>query len=317
MRNLTTHQRRRFFKLKLNNLKFLMLSEGRSGLRQYEISGRTALRCLIGLIILIPIVFYFGSHLLLETAYSHRITKLRNDNVGLQNLVEQFENRITDLQQEVAMLSEMDQNLRIHAEIPVIDPDIRQVGIGGTMVEVSTDMDYLMSSEDISLASITERLDALQRSVNLEQLSYEAIRDSLKNELSRLNVTPSILPVEAGEFTSGFGPRIHPITGEWEVHKGVDIGVRSGTPVHATADGRVTTARWDTNLGAYIKINHGNGIYTVYGHLSQIDVGEGQLVKAGEQIGESGNSGRTTSPHLHYEVRVYNQAQNPINYFYF
>ncbi len=317
MRNLTTHQRRRFFKLKLNNLKFLMLNEGRSGLRQFEMSGRTALRCLIGLIILIPIFFYLGSHLLLETAYSHRIAKLRKDNVDLQNLVEQFEDRITDLQQEVAVLSEMDQNLRIQAEIPGINSDIRQVGIGGTMVEVSTDMDYLLSSKDISLASITERLNSLQRSVNLEQLSYEAIRDSIKNELSRLNVTPSIYPVVSGDITSGFGWRIHPITGEWETHQGVDIGVRSGTPVYSTADGRVITARWDTNLGTYIKINHGNGVYTVYGHLNQIDVGEGQWVTAGQQIGESGNSGRTTSPHLHYEVRVYNQAQNPINYFYY
>ena len=137
------------------------------------------------------------------------------------------------------------------------------------------------------------------------------------SSLEHLNVTPSILPVEGGEFTSGFGPRIHPITGVWEVHKGVDIAVRSGTPVYATADGRVITANMDASLGIYIKIDHGNGVHTVYGHLSQADVGQGQWVTAGEQIGESGNSGRTTSPHLHYEVRVYNQAQNPINYFYF
>ncbi|UCH09561.1 MAG: M23 family metallopeptidase [Fidelibacterota bacterium] len=296
-------------------MKFLVLREGRSGLRQFEISGRVAAWCLIALLILIPVLFYIGSHLLLETAHAHRVAKLRKDNLALQRLVEEFEDRIEVLQHEVETLSDMDKDLRAHADLPDIPEEIRQVGIGGSMVEVKTDMDYLLPSKDISLASLTERLDAIARGARLEQLSYEGIRDSLKNDLAKLRKTPSIRPVTRGEYTSGFGLRRHPYNRSYEFHKGQDISLRSGTPVHATADGKIIAARWDSNLGLYVKIDHGYGFHTIYGHLRRIVIDEGQRVKRGEKIGESGNTGRSTAPHLHYEVRLYNQHQNPTNFF--
>jgi len=315
MRKLITKRQRLFPQIKLKNIKFLVLREGRSGLRQFELSGKAALWGLIALFILTPAVFYFGSQLLLETAYAHRVAKLRKDNAALHRLVEGFEDRIAVMQREVGVLSEMDQDLRGHARMPDIHPGIRQVGIGGIMIEVRTDMDYLLPSSDVSLASITERLDALYRSVNLEQLSYEGIRDSLKNDLARLRATPSILPVTKGKFTSGFGLRRHPYTQKYDFHRGQDIKVRTGTPVFATADGKVVAARWDGNLGLYVKIDHGNGFRTLYGHLRRIGVEEGQLIRLGDRIGESGNTGRSTNSHLHYEVRLYRQSQNPINFF--
>lgn len=285
-------------------------------MRQTELSGKAAFWGLIALFILTPVVFYLGSQLLLETAHAHRVAKIRKDNAALHRLVERFEDRITVLQREVEMLSEMDQDLRVHAQMPDIHAGIRQVGIGGTMVEVRTDMDYLLPSSDVSLASITERLDALYRSVKLEQLSYEGIRDSLKNDLARLRSTPSILPVKKGKFTSGFGLRRHPVTRNYTFHRGQDIKVKSGTSVYATANGKVIAARWDSNLGLYVKIDHGNGFHTVYGHLRRIVADEGQQVKRGDLLGESGDTGSfSTSPHLHYEVRLYRQSQNPINFF--
>lgn len=315
MRKLINKRQRLFPKIKLNNIKFLALTEGRSGLRQFELSGKTAFWALIALFILTPAVFYFGSQLLLETAYTHRVAKLRKDNAALHRLVERFDDRIAVMQRDLEMLSELDQDLRGHARMPDIHPGIRRVGIGGLMIEVRTDMDYLLPSNDVSLASITDRLDALYRSVKLEQLSYEGIRDSLKNDLARLRATPSIRPVKAGRMTSGFGLRRHPYTQKHDFHKGQDIKVRTGTPVFATANGKVIAARWDGNLGLYIKIDHGNGFRTLYGHLRRIGVEEGQLVRRGDSIGESGNTGRSTNPHLHYEVRLYRQSQNPINYF--
>ncbi|UCH63193.1 MAG: M23 family metallopeptidase [Fidelibacterota bacterium] len=315
MRESITKRQRLFPQIKLKNLKFLILREGHSGLRQFDLSGKAAFWGLIALLILTPIVFYFGSQLLLETAYAHRVAKLRKDNATLHRLVERFEDRITVLQREVEALSETDQDLRVHAQMPDINPGIRQVGIGGTMVEVRTDMDYLLPSSDVSLASITERLDALYRSVKLEQLSYEGIRDSLKNDLARLRSTPSLLPVQNGKLTSGFGLRRDPYTQKYDFHRGQDIKVRTGTPVFATANGKVVAARWDSNMGLYVKIDHGNGFRTLYGHLRRIGVLEGQLIERGDRIGESGNTGRSTNPHLHYEVRLYRQSQNPINFY--
>ena len=297
------------------NLKFIILREGQSGLKQFEISARKAFWTLIVLAILTPIIFYAGSQLLLETAHSHRVAKLRKDNEALQQLVTQFESRIGTLQFEVAQLAEMDQNLRDHANIPDIPAGIREVGIGGSMAEVKTDMDYLLPSTNISLAQITERLDALARSTRLEQISYEMIKASLKDDVARLRQVPCTKPVTGGTYSSGFGYRRHPYSKRHEFHNGLDITLKPGTPVHATAEGKVIAARYDRNLGLYVKIDHGNGCHSIYGHLRRITVTTGDRVKRGDKIAESGNTGRSTAPHLHYEVRLYNQPQNPTNYF--
>ena len=125
---------------------------------------------------------------------------------------------------------------------------------------------------------------------------------------------PSIWPV-VGILRSGVGVRNNPFGGSSiEFHKGQDISAPSGTPVNATADGVVVIARWVKGYGNGIYIDHGNGISTRYGHLSRIDVVEGQTVKRGEHLGLVGSTGRSTGPHLHYEVRIDGQPTNPIPY---
>ncbi|HEX8492121.1 MAG TPA: M23 family metallopeptidase [Pyrinomonadaceae bacterium] len=125
---------------------------------------------------------------------------------------------------------------------------------------------------------------------------------------------PSIWPV-AGTLRSGVGMRSNPFGGSSvEFHKGQDISAPTGTPVYATADGVVDVARWVKGYGNGIYIDHGNGISTRYGHLSRIDVVAGQTVKRGEQLGLVGSTGRSTGPHLHYEVRINGQPANPMSY---
>lgn len=125
---------------------------------------------------------------------------------------------------------------------------------------------------------------------------------------------PELWPVD-GRITSSFGERQDPIlTGEGEFHTGVDIAAPFGTPVHATADGVVEKAGWETGYGRLIMLNHGNGISTVYAHLSGFAVTVGQRVRCGQVIGYLGLSGRTTGPNLHYEVRINNTPVNPYKY---
>lgn len=125
---------------------------------------------------------------------------------------------------------------------------------------------------------------------------------------------PSIWPV-MGSLSSGFGVRNNPFGGySREFHKGQDIAVPLGTPVMATADGVVISAGWHHGYGNAIYIDHGNGVNTRYGHLSRIDVAEGQTIKRGDLIGLSGSTGRSTGPHLHYEVRINGEATNPLPY---
>ncbi|MEE9465746.1 MAG: M23 family metallopeptidase, partial [Candidatus Neomarinimicrobiota bacterium] len=211
--------------------------------------------------------------------------------------------------------SSMDEDLRLHANLPGIPDAIRQVGIGGSMVEVRTDMDYLLPTLDPDLAGLSETLDALTRGLKLEQISYEELRDNIKNDLARLRRTPSMMPIKNGHYSSRFGQRRHPYSRKREFHHGLDISADTGTRVRVTADGKVVSTRFDRNLGLYIKIDHGNGFRTLYGHLRTFNVEPGQIVERGQVIGRSGNTGRSTAPHLHYEVRHYNQPQNPTNYF--
>ncbi|GAG10864.1 unnamed protein product, partial [marine sediment metagenome] len=162
-----------------NDLKLLILQEGRSGLHQIEIRGRRAIKLLLAAVVLTPLLLYLGAHLLLETAYDHRVAKLRRDNVALYRLVDNFEQRIGTLERELAVLSDMDEDLRVHANLPGIPNEIRQVGIGGSMVGVLTNMDYLLPTHDRGLAALTEKVDALARGLKLEQISYEQLRDTI------------------------------------------------------------------------------------------------------------------------------------------
>jgi len=127
------------------------------------------------------------------------------------------------------------------------------------------------------------------------------------------HIRPSLWPVE-GRLISGFGGRTDPFSGEGAIHSGVDLQAPMGTPVRVAADGIVVHADWEGGYGRLIIVDHGNGVQTYYGHLSRFDIVPGQEVRRGDVIGRSGASGRVTSPHLHYEVRMGGTPVNPYPY---
>lgn len=125
---------------------------------------------------------------------------------------------------------------------------------------------------------------------------------------------PSRMPVDGARMSSSFGMRTHPVLGVRRGHKGIDLAAPTGTPVYATADGIVGRADWFSSYGLYISIDHGADLETRYAHLSRLAVAAGDTVQAGDVIGYVGSTGRSTGPHLHYEVRVDGVAVNPIPY---
>ncbi|MFN4166061.1 MAG: M23 family metallopeptidase, partial [Ferrovibrio sp.] len=118
-------------------------------------------------------------------------------------------------------------------------------------------------------------------------------------------------PIDGARLTSGFGMRRHPILGFSLMHKGVDFGAATGTPIQAAGDGVVELAGWNGAYGQYVRIKHGNGYATAYAHMSRIGVKNGQRVRQGQIIGAVGTTGRSTGPHLHYEVMVNGKQVNP------
>lgn len=125
---------------------------------------------------------------------------------------------------------------------------------------------------------------------------------------------PSRNPLNRDVMTSNFGMREHPVLGGMRQHKGVDLAAPVGTPVYAPADGMVSRASWFSSYGLYISLEHGGAMQTRFGHLSRLNVAEGQMVHKGDLIGFVGTTGRSTGPHLHYEVRVNGEAVNPVPY---
>lgn len=125
---------------------------------------------------------------------------------------------------------------------------------------------------------------------------------------------PSRTPLDGYRMSSNYGMREHPVIGGLRAHKGIDMAAPSGTPIYATADGLVSKAEWFSSYGNFIAIEHGAELETRFGHLSRIAVSSGQRVRKGDLIGYVGSTGRSTGPHLHYEVRVAGQAVDPSPY---
>ena len=125
---------------------------------------------------------------------------------------------------------------------------------------------------------------------------------------------PSRMPLSGATLTSDYGMRTHPVLGGRRAHKGIDLAAPTGTPVYATGDGIVGKAEWFSSYGLFVQVEHGNALETRFAHMSKLAVAEGQRVKKGDIIGYVGSTGRSTGPHLHYEVRISGEAVNPIPY---
>lgn len=162
-------------------------------------------------------------------------------------------------------------------------------------------------------ASLAVRIDQAVQETSMREQSILELWESLSERQSLLAATPRVKPVQ-GWFTSKFGYRVSPFTGRPVMHNGLDIAAAPGTLIKAPADGIVSFAGYDSGYGKLVSIDHGYGVVTRYGHTSQVFVEVGQKVKMGDTIAAVGNTGRSTGPHCHYEVRVNNIPVDPANY---
>ena len=188
-------------------------------------------------------------------------------------------------------------------------------------VYIENDSWYTTQSEVVQEASaghrrvialVTYRDDtATSTEIVKEEITEEAVAKII--EVGTVNPPTYIWPCY-GTISSYFGSRTSPTAGASSNHKGIDIAVSTGTSVMATSGGTVTVAGWQSGYGYVVYIDHGNGVVSRYGHLSKILVSVGDTVSQGEVIARSGNTGNSTGPHLHFEIRVNGTAVNPLNY---
>ena len=171
----------------------------------------------------------------------------------------------------------------------------------------------LAKEEDHDYAKLSIRVDQVSRLAQLREQGVMELWELLQDRSALLAATPSTKPVQ-GWYTSRFGYRVSPYTDKPMMHEGLDIAAAPGSPVFAPADGTITFAGYDSGYGKLVIIDHGYGVETRYGHNSEIHVIVGQKIRHGDRIAAVGSTGRSTGPHVHYEVRVNGQPIDPINY---
>ena len=221
--------------------------------------------------------------------------------------------KIIQINQNMARLKEFEHKIRVMTNVEPSGEQDQFLGLGGSNTN-TLKSDYQLEKVDKGLIhEMHKSLENLETEIAVTSISQTELSNFLKEQKSILACTPSIAPAK-GWFSSGFGYRLSPFTNRREFHKGVDIGNRTGTPIIAPADGLVVFAGREGNFGKMIAINHGYNLMTRYGHLNKFRVKKGQHVKRGQIIGEIGASGRSTGPHLHYEVLLNGVPVNPLRY---
>ena len=241
----------------------------------------------------------------------------KRENKQLTTQYKSLNDKLHRMELTMDQIKERDDN--IYRTIFGVEPvavSIREAGFGGInryrMLEGYTNSELVIST--------SQKLDKMVKQLDVQWKSYnEVVSLAEKNEIFLASI-PAISPVsdkDLTRFASGYGYRIHPIYRTRKMHTGIDLTAPSGTEVYATGDGRIIKASYAPGgYGKRILIDHGFGYKTLYAHLSDIHVKVGQKIKRGELIGDVGNTGRSTAPHLHYEVRKNNKTENPVNYYY-
>lgn len=270
---------------------FLISPSRTSKVRQLSIH-RNVLRAAAGFLALAALLIVVGViRLAQHEALNLKYLSVKSENESLKQTNDAYQNSYSRLKGQISYVEDMSKELARKARMEHSPETDELVGIGGPETVVALD----------------KAADHLEQQVR-------HINDRLRSDILRLASIPRGLPVN-GYVTDGFGMRRNPFNGEGrEVHEGLDIAVDFGTPVTATADGLVIYAAPHAGYGNLVIVYHSNGITSRYGHLSRISVEPGQRVTRGDQVGNAGSTGRSTGPHVHYEIRENDQPVDPMRY---
>ncbi|MDF0649932.1 MAG: M23 family metallopeptidase [Nitrospira sp.] len=311
---------------------------------RFSFSRKLLRRLLVCLGVVILADLLVVSHYVIRTGEVWELTAFRTEAMSAREQTAAFSTAIDDLKKRLGAMNEVNQRLRVMLGIEVPKTGDMANGRGGEELPLPEERGTipaareskpssgpsrqasdriqehssavgLESSRDNlqAIASVKEGLEWLSRQATVQEHILDELSQAAEQRSSRWASTPSIWPVK-GWITSGFGPRISPFTEKPAWHDGLDIGAAPNTPVHAPAQGRITSIGYDSKLGNMVRVDHGFGVETLYGHLAKALVKEGQRVERGDVIALVGSSGLATGPHLHYMVKLNGQTLDPTKY---
>lgn len=238
---------------------------------------------------------------------------LREENNRLRDNLESVEKRLDVAITVMEDIAQRDNNFyRVMMQVDPISDSQRYAGLERNEA-------YKGLSDGDLVNNVIDRSEMLDRMIYTQIKSFDSLREMASSQQDRLDHIPSIQPIayeDMKQMASGYGYRVDPVYGTTKFHEGMDFASAVGTKVYATGAGTVLSAGWKSAYGNLIEIDHGYGYITRYAHLSKIDVKPGQKVSRGFYIGQVGNTGKSTGPHLHYEVRHNGVPQNPVNYYF-
>lgn len=301
-------------------IKIWFHSGSTSDIREFSFHKLTLIALLLFVMTLIGGISYFG-HDYVQLKKKHfdnrmlaqTIDKQAHEIKGQRSQIQSFATEIETLKKQVDNLSKFEDKVRLIADIKQTSDSSGLIGIGGIPKEELDPDIPLEQKHNYLIREMHEQAQQTNQAARQQALDFEDLIKELEQKRNLLASTPSIRPVD-GWITSRFGYRKSPFTGRKEFHSGLDISNRNGTKIMATANGTVSFAARKMYIGKLIIIDHGHGRVTKYGHLDKILVKPGQKIKRGDVIGHLGNTGRSTGPHVHYEVRINGTPVNPLKY---
>jgi murein DD-endopeptidase MepM/ murein hydrolase activator NlpD len=249
-------------------------------------------------------------------ANTHLMTQLEKQKSvieGQRDQIKSFAQDINALKAKLISLNQFEQKIRIMANLEHKADQASLFAIGGSMPDDLDTGQPLSQEHDRLVREMHDHMEQVDQASSVQESSFDMLLKSLQSKKNLLAATPSLRPVD-GWISSGFGYRVSPFTGRKELHKGLDIATRQGTPIIAPADGLVTYAADKWLMGNMVTIDHGFGMVTRYGHVHKFLKHKGDRVKRGDVIALVGNTGRSTGPHLHYEVRLNGVPVDPQKY---
>jgi len=291
----------------------VVIPENTSRIRQLKFS-----KAFLAFSICFAVVFFTAISVIVYDYYRLRKTlpflhTLEREVTGQRAQIQAFAKKIGAIKSDMMTLQEFEKKIRVIANVERSAEQDAVFGIGGSMIEDLDTSLPLADKHNSLLRQMHAQAEYLHEASTIEKEAFAELHKYLLGQKSLLASTPAIRPT-TGWVSSGFGYRISPFTGLKEFHQGIDFATRMGTLIIAPADGTVTSVNRRGNLGKAIVITHRHGMATRYGHLKKWLVKRGARVKRGDKIALVGNSGRSTAPHLHYEVHLNGIPVNPAKY---
>jgi murein DD-endopeptidase MepM/ murein hydrolase activator NlpD len=295
---------------------FLYMPEDHGTSREFRVSRWSILvpGAVAALLVVVAVFYGLGIHY--GNSWLPGGSRLQKENRTLLGTIAGLRGQVHGLREEIDGVLEVQNLMAAAINLPQVDEETFAAGIGGRGSLEYADVEVPGSDRFLEggFGEMTADLEQMLRQARIQRQGYMAMLDTLSARDAVRRHIPSIRPADTGWMSSRFGFRTDPFTGKQTFHRGLDFSVPMRTDVRVTGDGVVLAVQQQRGFGRVVKVDHGEGVVTVYAHLDEALVQKGDKVARGDIIAKSGNSGRSSAPHLHYEIRIGGRPVNPRSY---